>query len=79
VKGVLAVGLWLQITVALGVVSEYFQCQEGLMIAKGSLLGFVWLLIVAGLCACMAVIVAAIRVIVLYAVEGLFVVIDALK
>ena len=71
--------VYTQVMATVGALSEVIQSEQGLMIARGMGIGFIWLMILAGLCASVAVVVALARLLLLLAVDGLFKVIDALK
>jgi len=64
---------------AVGALSEVLQWQDGLLFARGMGLGFIWLMIIAGVGACLLTVIAFIRLMILYMVGGLLWVITALK
>jgi hypothetical protein len=77
-------GLWFMIAymngmAAVGALSEILQWQDGLLIARMLGMGFIWLLILTGVMACVAAVIALVWFTISAAVDLLFAAIDALK
>lgn len=62
-----------------GALSELLQWQDGLLIARLLGMGFIWLMILAGVMACVAAVITLVWFTISAAVDLLFAAIDALK
>jgi hypothetical protein len=78
-KGVYFMIAYMHTMATVGALSEVLQWQDGLLIARILGLGFIWLMILAGVAACIAAVIALVWFLISVAVELLFMAIDALK